>query len=86
MSLILSIFLRYLKQANRIILLNGKYADSIITAGIINLPFLERGINSNLSKKNESTVLQSKEYIAAPRTPYLFRVSSERSDLIAARI
>jgi hypothetical protein len=86
MSLILSILLRYLEQANRIILLSGKHAGSITTAGTTNLSFPERGIGGGLSKKDESTVPQSRGYTAAPRTPYLFRVSSERPDLTAARI
>jgi hypothetical protein len=55
-SLILSILLRYLKQANRIILLSGKYTGSITTVGTINFPFPERGMGSDLSKKDESTV------------------------------
>jgi hypothetical protein len=56
MSLILSILPRYLEQANRIILSSGKHAGSITTAGIINLPFLERGMGGGLSKKDESIV------------------------------
>jgi hypothetical protein len=54
--LILSIFLRYLEEANRIILLDRKYTGSISTAGIINLPILEREMDDNFSEKDESTV------------------------------
>jgi hypothetical protein len=86
MSLILSILPRYLEQANRIILLSGKHAGSITTVGTINLSFSERGMGGDLSKKDESTVPQFRGYIAAPRTSYSFRVSSERFDLTAARI
>jgi hypothetical protein len=86
MSLIPSILPRYLEQANRIILSSGKHAGSITTAGTINLPFPERGMGGGLSKKDESTVPQPRGYTAAPRTPYPSRVSSERSDLTAARI
>jgi hypothetical protein len=56
MSLIPSILPRYSEQANRIILSSGKHAGSITTAGIINLPFPERGMGGGLSKKDESTV------------------------------
>jgi hypothetical protein len=43
-------------------------------------------MGGSLSKKDESTVLQSRGYIAALRAFYLFKVNSERFDLIAARI
>jgi hypothetical protein len=43
-------------------------------------------MGGSLSKKDESIVPQLKEYTAALRTPYLFKVNSEKSDLIAAKI
>ena len=56
MPLILSIFLKYLEEANRIILSGRKHAGSIPIAGTINLSISERGIGGSLSEKNESTV------------------------------
>jgi hypothetical protein len=55
-SLILSIFLRYPEEANRIILVNRKYTGSIPIISIINLLIPERGISGGLSEKDESTV------------------------------